>query len=71
MENPIRGAVFSRFSSVSEFAKAIGWKQNKASRIVNGNQHPSVADMEQMSKCLGITDADTFVSIFFPSLSTL
>lgn len=71
MENHIRGIVFSMFSSISSFANAIGWKRNKASRIVNGIQEPSVEDMEAMAKCLNISDAATFVSIFFPELFTM
>ena len=70
MENTIRGAVFSKFPSVSSFAKAIGWKRNKASRIVNGEQSPSVEDMERMAVCLNIPDATTFMSIFFPQAFT-
>lgn len=70
MENQIRGAVFSRFNSIGAFASCIGWKRNKASRILNGIQQPSADDMKQMAKCLNINDASTFVSIFFPELST-
>ena len=71
MENQIRGIVFSKFSSISAFAGAIGWKRNKASRIVNGTQKPSAEDMEQMALCLNITDANDFISIFFPALFTM
>lgn len=70
MENRIRGAVFSKFNSISAFADAICWKRTKASRIVNGIQRPSANDMEQIAKCLDITDAAKFVSIFFPGEST-
>ena len=71
MENTIRGAVFSKFSSISAFAKAMGWKRNKASRIINLVQRPSAEDMEQMAVVLGISDADMFVHIFFPGQSTM
>lgn len=70
MENRIRGAVFNKFNSIVSFANAIGWQRNKASRIINGIQQPSIDDMEQMAKCLDIPDALTFVSIFFPQMST-
>lgn len=70
MENHIRGAVFGKFKSISSFAEAIGWGRNKASRIVNGIQHPSAEDMEQIAECLEITDASVFVSIFFPAVFT-
>lgn len=70
MENPIRGAVFSKFNSISAFAKAIGWTRNKASRIVNLVTEPSVADMEKMAEVLNISDPDRFLSIFFPAMTT-
>ena len=70
MENQIRGAVFKKYSSVCSFAADIGWKRNKAARIINGVQRPSAEDMEQMAKILNIQDAISFVSIFFPALST-
>lgn len=70
MENQIRGAVFSKFSNITSFANAIGWSRNKASRILNGVTEPSANDIEQMAVCLNILDAATFVSIFFPALST-
>lgn len=69
-ENRIRGAVFSKFPSIESFAKAIGWKRNKASRIVNGIQRPSVCDVEEMALTLDIVNAENFIHIFFPTLST-
>ena len=70
MENQIRGAVFSKFPSVLAFAEAIGWKRNKASRIVNGTQKPNADEIEQIASCLGIADADVFLSVFFPGVFT-
>ena len=70
MENQIRGAVFKKYSSVCSFAEDIGWKRNKAARIINGIQRPSAEDMEQMAKILNIQDEISFVSIFFPGMST-
>lgn len=70
MDNPIRGAVFSKYNSIGSFANDIGWKRNKASRIINGVQEPSIKDMEQIAECLNVTDALTFLSIFFPRMST-
>ena len=70
MENPIRGAVFSKFPSIIAFAEAIGWKRNKASRIVNGIQIPTVEEAEKIASCLDISDADVFLSVFFPGVFT-
>lgn len=70
MENPIRGAIFSKYSSISAFAKAAGWSRNKASRIVNLVTKPSVSDMEKIAEVLDIVDSDRFMSIFFPGMTT-
>ena len=70
MENRIRGAVFNRFPSISSFAKAIGWSRNKAFRIINMIQEPDVKEIEAMVKCIGVEDANTLVSIFFPDVFT-
>ena len=70
MPNRLRGAIFSRFSTILSFADAIGWNRQKASRIVNGLQRPTASEMEEMAKCLGIEDSDEFMKIFFPQEST-
>ena len=70
MSNKIRGAVFTRFKTISDFADAIGWNRPKASRIVNGLQRPTASEMEEMAKCLGISDSEEFMAIFFPAEST-
>ena len=71
MENTLRGVVLSQFHSISCFANAMQWDRKKASRIVNRRQKPTASDMEQMAKCLHIEDADSFVHIFLPSVSTM
>ena len=71
IENPIRGAVFNKYSSITEFADAIGWSRNKASRIVNLDQTPTADDIEKMAVCLDKTSPDKFMPVFFPHLSTM
>lgn len=70
MSNELRGAVLSKFSSITAFADALEWDRKKASRIVNRVQKPSADDMEKMSELLDITNADSFVRIFLPTVST-
>jgi transcriptional regulator with XRE-family HTH domain len=70
MTNEIRGAVFRRFPNISAFAEAIGWTRQKASRIVNGLQRPTAAEMEEMAPVLGIDNAEGFMAVFFPAEST-
>ena len=69
MEN-FRGLIFSRYKNITEFAAAIGWTRNKASRIANGIQEPDAEDMERMADALGITSPEEFMNIFFKALST-
>lgn len=71
MENTIRGAVLGRFQSITDFANAMEWDRKKASRIVNRVQKPSAEDMEKMAAILEVKDADSFVRIFLPSVSTM
>lgn len=67
----LRGVVLSRYKTIGDFAEAIKWKRNKASRVLNGVQQPDAEDIQQMAKCLEINSADAFMQIFFRSLSTL
>ena len=65
-----RGLVFSKYKNISEFASAIGWSRNKASRIINGIQEPDANDMEKMAEVLDIKTPEAFISIFFRNMST-
>lgn len=67
----MRGAVLSKFKSVSSFADTLGWKRNKASRVLNGVQEPTLSDIEAMAMALNIHTVEVFADIFFPSLSTM
>lgn len=69
MELTIRGLVFSKFNSIGDFAAAIGWQRNKASRIVNRKQEPSKKDMEDMIVTLEIPEAYV-APVFFGSMFT-
>ena len=71
MKNELRGAVLTKFTTISAFAKAMKWDRKKASRIVNRLQRPSATDIEKMAAMLEVKNEDSFVSIFFPTLSTL
>lgn len=66
----MRGAVLSKFKSISSFAEVVGWKRNKASRVLNGVQEPTLSDIETMATALNIHTAEAFADIFFASLST-
>ena len=69
MDLTIRGAVFSKYNSLSDFAEAIGWQRNKASRIVNQKQEPTKKDMEEMISLLNIP-SNAVAPLFFGSMFT-
>ena len=71
MGKMLRGQVLSRFSSISDFARAMNWDRKKASRIVNRVQKPTADDMEKMAELLNVNDPDAFIQIFLPSVSTM
>jgi len=67
----LRGLVLSKYRTIGDFSKAIGWQRNKASRIVNGKQFPNTEEIQEITACLKINSERLFVNIFFASLSTL
>lgn len=70
MENELRGAVMTKFPSITSFADALKWDRKKASRVVNRVQKPSAEDMESMADLLDVHDPATFIRLFLPSVST-
>ncbi len=65
----LRGVILSQYKTIGDFAKAMGWKRNKASRIINGIQEPSNGEIRQPVEVLEITQ-DAFMDIFFASMFT-
>ncbi len=66
----LKGKVLGKFFSITAFAEAIGWSRNKASRIVNGVQEPTVDDIVSITTVLCLNEKD-FFDTFFAALSTL
>ena len=62
--NALRGLIFSKYKSINEFSKEIGWHRNKASRIINGNRDPNATEMIQLANHLNMT-LEIFIPIFF------
>lgn len=67
----LRGLIMSKYKTITEFSEAIGWKRNKASRIVNGIQDPDIQDIEDLTRILEIESPEVFMRIFFAPLSTM
>lgn len=66
----LRGAVASKYKSISNFARAIGWTRNKASRIINNEQDITLSEIIEVTNALEIDSPEVFLNIFFAPLST-
>lgn len=71
MEVSLRGIVLSHFDSVSDFARSVQWDRKRAADIVNGRRRPTAQEMETIATATNMTDSKVFLSLFFPSLSTM
>lgn len=69
MDNALRGLIFSKYRTVSEFADAMGWSRTKAARIASGKQQPKKADMEALIDKLKIPPT-SIAPVFFGSVFT-
>lgn len=66
--NRLRGEIVAKFRTQAAFAKAIGWHQNKVSKLVLGEYKPDTDEVARISDILGL-DKAKFCAIFLPSLS--
>lgn len=66
----LKGIVLQKFFSVTNFATAMKWSRNKATRILNGVSEPTIDDIVGMTEVLEL-DEKTFFGIFFSKLSTM
>lgn len=71
MEMTLRGVILQKYPSASAFGKSMGWGRQKASDIMNGRRQPTADEMVLIANDVGIHDAKSFMSLFFPSLSTM
>ncbi len=62
----LKGAIISKFGSVSNFAKALGWSYSRARRIVCGKQEPGVSEIRLIVSALGISDPSMVMCLFLP-----
>ena len=65
----LKGVVLSKYGSCVKFADAMGWNRNKADRILNGKQDPSLRDIGHMVRLMSLPD-DLIVPLFFGTMFT-
>lgn len=62
--NLLKGTIISRFGNLDALAKALGWKKDRLSRIINHRQKMTVDDMVAIGQALGITSTGELAEIF-------
>lgn len=65
----IKGVALSKYGSCVKFADAMGWNRNKADRILNGKQDPSLKDIGRMVRRMNLP-SDVIVPLFFGTMFT-
>ena len=64
----LKGIALSRYGSCVKFADAMGWNRNKADRILNGKQDPSLKDIKTMVKKMELP-GEIIVPLFLGTMS--
>ena len=65
--NKLRGLIYSRHRSLSEFSKAIGWDVNKVKRIASGQQRLTNEDLKKIAVHFKLNQQE-FLGLFFDGL---
>ena len=62
--NVLKGRIIAKFGSIGAFSKALGWKPDRLSRILNGRQKMTYEDMHKIAKALELSSATEIVEVF-------
>lgn len=63
--NELRGLIYSKYPSIAECARALGWTRQKLTTIINGGKMPDLAEAARMAQVLGFTLSD-LAKFFLP-----
>ena len=54
----VRGLIYAMYNSESDCAKEMGWPRQRLSKITHGQKEPSIDELNDLSKALGISVGD-------------
>ena len=60
----LRGAIYAKYHSMTDFAKEINWTRQRLSRYLHGSITPNIEECNMIADTLGMSDSD-IVRIFF------
>ena len=55
---PLRGLIFSKFESESQYAKALGWSRQRLWKITTGRKDPDLNEVQHMAEVLCVSFMD-------------
>ncbi len=64
----LNSLIHGQFPNQAKFAESIGWRRQRLNKIVNGEKHPSIEDVQEIAEGLGV-DFMTICKIFLPKKS--
>jgi len=66
----LRAEIVAEFGTQAAFANAIGWHENKVSRIITGRYKPDTDEVADMAETLHL-DERRYCDIFLPKKSPI
>lgn len=51
----LRGMIYSKYNSESDFANSLGWPRQKLNKITNGIKEPTIEELNQLSIGLDVS----------------
>lgn len=50
----LNSLIHGQYPNQASFAEAIGWRRQRLNKIVNGEKQPSLAEVQEIAKGLGV-----------------
>ena len=66
--NRLRGDIVAAYKTQAAFAKAIGWHENKVSKMLCGHYKPNTDEVADIAEVLQLNEAQ-YCAIFLPQKS--
>ena len=65
----MRGLIYSKLESESQFARVLGWSRQRLFKITNGKKIPNLFELNDMAEALDVPFMDV-ASFYLPTKST-
>lgn len=66
----LRGKIYTKYKSMAEFARDIGWSRQRLHNVMTGKKTPDVNDIKILQEALRLSESEVFL-IFLPTRSRI